>query len=182
MDILIGILRWIRGKEAFSLGNITMIMWVLGVGLSWGEWWWRRGALLLLFWENPPPSRSTLPTSFKSKVTSVLLTKGSFTLHFPPTTFGQKQTLIAMAENVLDVGPSSAKRAKLTAPAPDAPGKSPAGLIPNLQKTPIHSYEALSHTYSCAMCYAAVKWAQKQFSQLHCSFKAPKNEVCVIIV
>jgi len=42
-----------------------------------------------------------------------------------------------MAENVLDVGPSSAKRAKLTAPAPDAPGNSPAaaGLIPNSSHT-----------------------------------------------
>lgn len=84
VDTFIRILCRIRGKEAFSLGNITMVMWVLGVGLSWGEWWWRRGALLLLFWRNPPPSRSTLPTSFKSKVTSVFSDERILHFHNPP--------------------------------------------------------------------------------------------------
>ena len=33
----------------FISGYLTVIMWVLGLGLSWGEWRWRSGALLHLF-------------------------------------------------------------------------------------------------------------------------------------
>lgn len=32
-----------------SWGYLMTIMWVLGVGLTWGEWRWRSGALLHLF-------------------------------------------------------------------------------------------------------------------------------------
>ena len=126
-------------------------MWVLGVGLSWGDLRRRSVALLPFFWNHFLQAAFRLSASPEEEeeeergkkrnceIASLRVTLGKVTRHyepeaakldwsccyFPAPSTIHKNLPIRMADNLLDVGPPTAKRPKLNSPlsGSDGPGK-----------------------------------------------------------